>query len=718
MTAVTNRRAVFDLFLISALGLFVELVFIRWVASELRVFSFYKNLALIAAFLGLGIGFAARRKSDTTGWFERYYLALMGVTTLIVLLLGRNQAINRVILNQSNAQEMVWGQALVGEVSLVEQIGLDALFYTLMLILFALITLVFVPLGQLTAARFAAFRPLPGYTINIAGSLFGILAYTLISFLRWTPPVWFLISGAGALYFLLRSGWTRLALGGALAAVPVVLTFLWPIQADRSVWSPYYRIDIDPSYAEADPSVLLGYDISVNQSWHQRALNLSPEFVESNYEAAPEHFDTYRAQYDAPVAVAPRLDQVLIVGAGTGNDVAAALRAGARQITAVEIDPVIFDLGRELHAEQPYADPQRVLQVNQDARSFFRNDTNRYDLIMFGLLDSHTLFSAASSVRLDNFVYTRESLTEVRNLLNDDGVLSLSFLVGFQDWVGLRLYRTLTDVFGFPPEVYTLPDGATLFLIALDPAHEFVMADPLVIRRADYSYQVQLDPVTDDWPFLYLEGRVIPTTYLIILLGVLLISFPLVRSALPDFRQFNLHFFFMGTAFFLLETKSITEMALLFGSTWVVNAVVIAAILTMIILANILVQQFRLTDPRPFYALLAVALLFDFFVPVSSYLGLPLIWRFGLAAVAQAAPLFFAGIIFAITFSQTDSVEIALGSNLLGAVLGGVAEYSSLVLGIRFLYLLALVFYVLSLVAWLVPSLRPRLQSQRTLGDV
>jgi hypothetical protein len=141
-------------------------------------------------------------------------------------------------------------------------------------------------------------------------------------------------------------------------------------------------------------------------------------------------------------------------------------------------------------------------------------------------------------------------------------------------------------------------------------------------------------------------------------------------------------------------------MALLFGSTWIVNSVVIAAILSMIVAANLIVERLRLRDPRPFYGLLALALAFNFLVPVSSFLGLDLALRIILASIAGALPLFFAGMIFAITFSQTVSIEIALGSNLLGAVIGGMAEYSSLALGIRSLYLLALGFYLISALAW------------------
>ncbi len=696
---MSRRRAVFDLFLVSALGLFVELVFIRWLASELRLFAFYKNFALIAAFLGLGLGFALRRRAAANAWFERLYFPLLAVSVVLVLVLGRTPLSEIVLLNRADAQEFIWAGAIDLQNPLVSAL-LDVAFYAILLALFVLITALFIPLGNLTARKFAAFRPLPGYTVNVVGSLAGILLYALISFLGWSPAAWFLLAGAAGLYFLPLDQGRRSVINGAFAVLPVALTLVWPTGADRTLWSPYYRIDITAEHAQSDLRLQLGHELSVNQAWHQFLWNLDPAFVAANYPAAPEHFDSMLAEYDTPYAVAPSLDDVLIVGAGTGNDVAGALRAGAKRVTAVEIDPVILRIGQLLHPESPYADPSRVVEVNQDARSFFRHDSARYDLIVFGLLDSHTLFSTASSVRLDNFVYTQESLAEARSLLKEDGLLALSFGVPPEnEWVGLRLYRTLADVFGHPPQVYAFPSNDIVFLIAHNPLPDPLVSDPRVKPRPDYVYRDDLGPVTDDWPYLYLQQRTVPTTYLVGLAGVVLFSVLLTRRALPNFRHVNAHFFFMGAAFFLLETKSITEMALLFGSTWTVNASVIAAILTMIVIANLLVERFHLTDARPYYALLAASLLFNFLVPVSSFLGLPLVWRIMLASVAQAIPLFFAGMIFAITFSQTDSIESALGSNLIGAVLGGIFEYASLALGIRSLYLFALGFYLLSAVA-------------------
>jgi hypothetical protein len=696
---MAKRKAAFDLFLISALGLFAELVFIRWVASELRVVAFYKNLPLLGAYLGLGLGFAwHRRKPDGRG-FETVFFPLLAGIAAAVLILGRTPVGEIILLNPANAQEYFWAGHLP-ELTPWLRAVLQILLYVFLFGLFTVLAGLFFVLGHRTAAYFAPFRPLAGYTINVAGALCGILAYTAVSFLGWPPAVWFGLAAAAGVYFLPRTPRGRFALHAALAALPVALTLLWPTGYERTVWSPYYRIDLDPIAAEEDPGVTLGFDLSVNQAWHQRLTNLDPAFVAEHHAADPDYFDGMRAQYDAPYKAAGSLDRVLVVGAGTGNDVAGALRAGAGHVTAVEIDPVILRLGRELHPEAPYADPDRVTLVVDDARSFFRQDAGEYDLIVFGLLDSHTLFATASSVRLDNFVYTLESLSAARRLLADDGLLALSFgAPSGNRWVDERLFRNLADVFGHDPQVYEFPSTDVLFLIRNEPAAAPLIDDPLVLPRPDYVYRADLTPVTDDWPYLYLNNPGLPLTYAIMILGIAAISLLLTRRALPDFRQWSPFYFLMGAAFFLLETRSITEMALLFGSTWMVNAAVIAAILVMILLANALVERTRWNHPLPFYLLLGFSLLFNFLVPSSAFLGWDTVLRVPLAALAQALPLFFAGVIFAIAFRATRSIETALGSNMVGAVLGGLCEYASLALGIRVLVLIAFACYALSAAA-------------------
>lgn len=689
------RKAVIDLFIASALGLFVELIFIRWLGSELRIFSFYKNVALIAAYLGLGLGFILYSKERGVRSLQRLYLPLIALIVVIVLGMGRTMISDILLSNRFNAEEYIWA-GYISDISAWILTLLELAFYAAILGIFLAITIVFIPLGELVAAKFSEFKPLKGYTINILGSLGGVLAYTLISFLGWPPQAWFLVAAAGVIYFIPRAPrrgwWTSLV----VASIPVLLIIVWPTPAEKTVWSPYYRIDIKESRAEKDPSLLLGYDLSVNLAWHQRLIDLTPSFVNENYEVAQEHFDAMQSEYDAPYSAATSMENVLVVGAGTGNDVAAALRAGAAKITAVEIDPMILRLGEELHPEQPYANPA-VAKVTEDARSFFSRTTDNYDLIVFGLLDSHALFSTASSARLDNFVYTYESILHVRDLLTEDGLLALSFGVPPQnEWMGLRLYRTITDAFGHSPQVFEFPNNDILFLIGLDPEARYGIEDPRVQARPDYSYRTDISATTDDWPYLYLRDQAVPSTYLVTLIGIAALSFLLIRRSISNFTQFKVGFFFLGAGFFLLQTKSMTEMALLFGSTWVVNATVISAILIMIVFANWSVIRFELRETRVFYVLLFLSLIISYFVPIRTFLGLPDTLRTVVVSLEQAIPLFFASIIFAIRFQGVTSIAVALGSNLFGGVLGGLTEYASLALGIRSLYLFALVFYALS----------------------
>jgi hypothetical protein len=702
-----RKRLVFDLFLASALGLFVELVFIRWVASELRFFSFYKNIALIAAYLGMGLGFVIYSKERGLRSLFRIYLPLMILIVGIVLGLGRTLLSDILLSNRFNAQEYFWSgsiEELSSQIMALRQIALHGL----LLGMFLLLALVFVPLGELVAAKFVAFRPLEGYSINVIGSVAGVLLYTGISFMSLPPAIWFFLAAAGIVYFILqmvsRSRW----LAVIVAFIPAVMVLVWPNTSMRTIWSPYYRIDVQEKRVPGSPDVLLGYELSVNLAFHQEMVNLDPDFVSENYAKAPEYFDSRQAIYDAAYTAAPSLTRILIVGAGTGNDVAGALRAGAQEVVAVEIDPLILSLGKEFHPEKPYSNPA-VTDVVEDARSFFTNATDEYDMIVFGFLDSHALFSPNASARLDNFVYTRESFSRVRDLLTDDGLLAISYGVPVEnEWIGLRLYRTLTDAFGHPPQVYEFPTKDILFLIGRQPDSRYTVDDARLSPRPDYSYREDIPGTTDDWPYLYLRDKAIPSTHVIAILGIGILAFLLILRNLPGLRQFKPGFFFLGAGFFLLETKSVTEMALLFGSTWVVNAVVISAILLMIVLANIIVEHFKLSDTRALYVFLGLTLILSYFIPLRNFLELPTMLRMTLASLEQAAPLFFAAMIFAIRFRDVTSIPAVMGSNLFGGVLGGLTEYASLALGIRSLYLLALICYAFSIYPLAERSTEPR----------
>jgi hypothetical protein len=225
---------------------------------------------------------------------------------------------------------------------------------------------------------------------------------------------------------------------------------------------------------------------------------------------------------------------------------------------------------------------------------------------------------------------------------------------------------------------------------------------PLVISEVDYT---GVDPLpSDDWPQLYLRNREIPWSPIGEgLLTITVLSLILLLAFVPagPFRP-NGRMFFLGAGFMLLETKAVVHMALLFGSTWIVNAVVFAAILVMIACANLYVLVARPRNLLPYYALLLAALLVNALVPMSEFLGLPPVARVLASCLVVFVPIFFAGVVFATVFRESKTPDSDFGWNVAGIILGGVSEQLSLVLGFSHLLLVAVAFYALSVV------LRPR----------
>ena len=155
------------------------------------------------------------------------------------------------------------------------------------------------------------------------------------------------------------------------------------------------------------PPFKYGSNINVNYDTIEGAYDNRPSVLASLTPAQRAKTADY---YDTPyLALGDGPRSVLVLAAGTGNDVAAALRHGATDVDCVEIDPYIANLGKEIHPEKPYNDP-RVHIIVDDARAYLRRCQKHYDLIVFAYLDSHSAFSSMSSIRLDNYVYTQGML--------------------------------------------------------------------------------------------------------------------------------------------------------------------------------------------------------------------------------------------------------------------------------------------------------------------
>ncbi|MFI5114578.1 MAG: spermidine synthase [Terriglobales bacterium] len=690
-TALAESWSLSSLLLASSLTLFAELALIRWLATEVRIFAYVKNLALLLCFLGFGMGCALARQR--VRWLSAAR-ALLGLALIVRLPWQSEQVMEHLSPSLGAAQDVqIWAAGTTRHWTAF------LLAAALIAILLLLITYVFIPLGQTVGRQIElAPRPLYGYSWNLAGSLAGILAFFAVSWLALPPPVWFVpVLGSMALLESTRPQRILLAAG----AVPVALLLHDASTPHHfNLWTPYQQIEVqDMTFPGGE---IAATEIRVNHIGYQRIVNLSPDFLDRHPGLLQESAD--ENPYNLPFRFSSARPRVLIVGAGTGNDVAAALRYQSRAVDAVEIDPAILALGRR-HPERPYDDP-RVLPYLTDARAFMKRARGQYDLILFGLLDSHTQLSDYSNMRIDNFVYTEESLREARALLASDGILFLKFQVD-QPWLGRRLAEMLTRTFGKAPTVFVGPSsygaGATCFAISVSGQVDARLAADTRLRqfvdahRPDFLDLPAGALTTDDWPYLYHQGRWIPGIFfllsllVVLLAGAFYLQIPEARSRIP-----SLFFFSMGTGFLLLETQVISRLALYFGTTWQVNGIVIAAILAALLVANLVIE--KQTNPWPRSWTLAGILLgiaLAYLIPFSRIPG-SATFVGSLAAVAFAVPVFFAGLLFASEFRTAASPAAALGANMLGAVVGGLLENLSLMVGMKVLLLVAAASYALA----------------------
>ena len=686
-----DRWNLSTLFLASALTLFAELALIRWVATEVRVFAYVKNLALLLCFLGFGLGCAPARQRPR---WQTAATALIGLIAIVRLPWRGPQVMESLSQYLGAAQDVeIWATHAVHDTSgFLLAVAVTA-------ILLLLITYIFIPIGQTVSRQIElAPRTLYGYSWNLAGSLVGILAFFAVSWLALPPAIWFTMVLAGmALLESNRSNTIWLA----AAVLPVALLLFDPSTPHHfNLWTPYQQIEVEDQYLP--DGEVRDTQIRVNHTGYQITVDLSPDFLARHPNLLTEVPD--ENPYNLPFRFTSPNPRVLVVGSGTGNDVAAALRHQARAVDAVEIDPKIFALGRR-HPEHPYDDP-RVSPHLTDARAFMKRTTERYDLILFGLLDSHTQLSDYSNMRLDNFVYTEESFREARALLAPGGVLFLKFQIN-HSFVGQRLAEMLTRTFGKPPVVFLAPSsytaGATCFAISpTGQVEASVAADPrlrqfVFDRRPAFLALPEVAVTTDDWPYLYHQGHWIPGIFyllsaLVILLAVVLyFQIPEARSRVP-----SLFFFSMGAGFLLLETQVVSRLALYFGTTWQVNGIVIAAILSALLLANFVIEKQPRAWPRARTLIgILAGIACAYFVPFNRIPGsAALVGSF--AALIFAIPVFFAGLLFAAEFRSADSPAAALGANMLGAVVGGLLENLSLIIGMKALLVVAALLYSLA----------------------
>lgn len=662
------------LFLASFLALFFELLVLRYVASEVRAFTNLKNLPLIAAFFGIGLGIMlAGSLHHLRRWFPIVALLLFSIIRFATFL-------------HLPAVDISWNYGIdVDAPGVLWRIVSTLRFLSLTFFLLALVVFLFTVLGSFVGEQLQSARPIQAYGINLAGSLAGMALFSVLSFLNFGPAVWLFVG-----FVLLIPLFARQRVALLLFAVTLMVV---AIPEPGTFWSPYYRIDFAP-IVPAGASEPAAYSVVTNHIWHQWAANVSPDFFRRYPDAKPNRY--LPEYYGLPYRLVPRPRNVLILGAGTGNDVAAALRNGAEHIDAVELDPLILSLGKHYHPEHPY-DSDKVTTHNDDARAFLKKADRKYDLIVFAFLDSTTLLSGFSSLRLDNYVYTVESFQNARALLVDNGTMFLSFATG-RSFATDRLYATLASAFGTPPAAYLTQYWVRGVVMVEGGARATKLSELPDVSKELQANASRAVLATDAWPFLYLESRSIPASILVVVPLFLLAAWKILQKthAIPaNSNAASWHFFFLGAGFLLLETKAITQLSLLFGSTWIVTSLVISSFLLMALFSNAVVSL-RSVPAWLSYTVLLALLLADTILPYSIFNNASFVAKVITSSVWVAAPVFFSGLIFSGSLKENGSASQALGTNLFGAVCGGVLENAVMVGGTPILIRLAIALYVLS----------------------
>lgn len=647
----------------SALMLFVELALIRWSGANLIHLSYFSNLILLASFLGIGLGFLRAKRGKDLG---RY--APIGLLVLVLFITLFPAKI------EGSSTELIFFTE-------VKPTGLPT--WVSLPLVFLVVAITMTGFGEITGRAFTQFSALNAYRWDIVGSIVGTLAFTLVSFLRSPSWIWPLVTLVAlvALYGFSLPWLSRIAM------VAVVGLLVFESLAAGVSWSPYYKVHTATlNDANLGPFTA----IQVNGIPHQNVMD-----VQQRLKAEPLYGRPYERAVNNP------LNNVLIVGAGTGTDVALALSMGAKHVDAVEIDPRIQQIGSQVNPNQPYSDPRVSVHID-DGRAFLSRSDDKYDLILFALPDSLTLVSGASQLRLESYLFTKESITAAHNHLTDEGVFAM-YNYYREPWLVNRLAGTVDEVFGHPPclDQFTAVQSLAVITDGKQQQNAVCAENAVWLRDAVAAQGQEIPaPANDDRPFLYLKNPTIPSLYLIIIALILIVSFIGIRVFGGPFKNMAGYgdLFFMGMAFLLLETRSVTTFALLFGTTWLVNALVFAGVLVAVLAAIEVTSRMKREVNRWIIGgLLFVSLLVAWLVPNASLLSLPVGLRLVAAVTLAFLPIFFANLLFTTSFKNAANPTSAFAANLFGAMIGGTLEYLSLVLGYQWLLVVAAVLYAIAI---------------------
>jgi spermidine synthase len=674
------RKNSSKIFIISFLILFFELTLIRYINASIVSISFYSNIILLASFFGIGAGCLLKIKRNLFAWFPILILILLLILNFNILAINTSQS------------EMIMFQL---NVNTYEIPG-----WLIITFIFSFVSALFLILGQQLKLTFQSFeKSIDAYLFDLLGSIAGIITFSALSYFELGFVYW--ISITCILWLLINQTHKNPEKNKKydfIFAWILVISFalFLNIIFENSWWSKYYFIKLT-EYKKGEH-----YHISTNKTGHQ-AMEKVPKLW---FYQTP--FDSFKN---------PQYDDVLIIGAGSGQDVSIALQNNVKNIDAVDIEPRLVEIGKQYHPLKPYIDP-RVKITIADGRNFIENQKDKkYDLIIFALTDSLTLASNSSNTRLESYLMTVESFAKTKSLLKENGMLML-YNDYRKDWLVEKLTKMLEQ--NFPDKVMVINSKVdkSALLMAGNKIANFNEAK-FIKEKTELSFKKasKIDPknqvATDNWPFSYLYKPSIPNSYSFIISFILFLSGGVMFSFLKKYKSEpnnkNLswqqflkiipwHMFFLGAGFMLLETKNIINFQLLFGSTWIVNSLVFIAILGLAFISAILVKLKLVINKKTLYFLMFFAVVISILFPLKSIIELPFYLKYLSAILISLLPIFFANLIFSSHFSHQNNAEISFGLNMLGAICGGLLEYLSMLCGYHFLLYVIGAFYFLAII--------------------
>jgi len=535
------------------------------------------------------------------------------------------------------------------------------------------------------------------------GFFWGFCLFTLTSVTGSFPAVQLVIAGL-LLVLLSIIFWRPASLHLICLLISCgVLVLAWKTETTHDVvWSMYHRFElkaVDHKVLSGKSPALVDIDRTLQGFYKPEDPAAVPsstgELVDKNAE-----FSNRTAFLRLPY-LNNKPSLVLVLGTGLGEDISQALKAGATYIDAVELDPVLLELGKAF--DNNYASPL-VHVVNADPRNYINSCDKKYDTIILGCLDVQKDATTLSHFR-DVSLYTKDSYRKCLNLLKPNGNLLISCAAADSkdaDILCQRFYATANQALTEKPVVVGGSNtGWSPFLFRLNktpqkpPALHEVAPFSVVLFGPNAKFQI----LSEDLPYICLRAAPLSLTcFALFVVAAAAIGFAPSGSAnnlvvMARERQSLL----VATGFALAISGTVNRCELLLGSSWHVGAIAYGAFLLLnwrIIAAYIDAEAGRIE--HFLYPTLLASLLVSFLLPIHwlSKWGI-----FGLVVILflTVLPVLRILLIIPSISARSESLQKALVFNLLGFALGILLQPAAIILGNNSLFLIALIACVIAM---------------------